>query len=184
MVRLRLACIQMITIARFACASCACTKCITLLSQGWSMQLAACSPLALKHSLASTCHNNRGQKFCCLSGIVSGSIQAEPNLTGLQASLHNQGLALCLLWAGKYDNEYMPAGPRTGLFRQILPGAQPLLETLSQVADTRGKTVPQVNAPSHQTHAAQCMMSTVEQKLCAMSLLGTSPFAGKACTYR
>jgi len=37
-----------------------------------------------------------------------------------------------------------PQGPRGGLYRQVLPGAKPLLRTLEAVAEERGKTIPQV----------------------------------------
>lgn len=46
--------------------------------------------------------------------------------------------------AGKYDKDTLPQGPRSALFRQILPGAQPLLQVMQEVAETRQKTVPQV----------------------------------------
>lgn len=52
-------------------------------------------------------------------------------------------LALGML-SGKYDKGTLPQGPRAALFKQILPGAQPLLQVLQEVATTRRKTVPQV----------------------------------------
>lgn len=52
-------------------------------------------------------------------------------------------LALGML-SGKYDKGTLPQGPRSALFRQILPGAQPLLQVMQEVAEARGKTVPQV----------------------------------------
>ena len=46
---------------------------------------------------------------------------------------------------GKYDGkDNLPQGPRAALFKQILPGARPLLEVMQEVAEARGKTVPQV----------------------------------------
>ncbi len=48
--------------------------------------------------------------------------------------------------AGKYDKDTLPKGPRSALFRQILPGAQPLLQVMQEVAEARGKTVPQVDS--------------------------------------
>lgn len=46
---------------------------------------------------------------------------------------------------GKYDGkDSLPQGPRAALFKQILPGAQPLLAVMQEVAEARGKTVPQV----------------------------------------
>lgn len=52
-------------------------------------------------------------------------------------------LALGML-SGKYDKDTLPEGPRSALFRQILPGAQPLLQVMQEVAAARGKTVAQV----------------------------------------
>ncbi|GAQ77734.1 NAD(P)-linked oxidoreductase superfamily protein [Klebsormidium nitens] len=45
---------------------------------------------------------------------------------------------------GKYSAENVPKGPRGQLFRQILPGLTPLLETMRAIAAGRGKTLPQV----------------------------------------
>ena len=52
-------------------------------------------------------------------------------------------LALGLL-SGKYDLDNLPKGPRGLLFRQILPGLAPLLDTLRAVAERRNKTMSQV----------------------------------------
>jgi pyridoxine 4-dehydrogenase len=53
---------------------------------------------------------------------------------------------LCLgLLTGKYEVEKcLPAGPRGALFRQLLPGAAPVLGALQEVAAERGKTTSQV----------------------------------------
>ena len=54
---------------------------------------------------------------------------------------------LCLgLLTGKYtlDNLPRPGNPRRQLFRELLPGAQPLLKTLEAVAADAGKTQSQV----------------------------------------
>ncbi|KAF4350386.1 hypothetical protein G4B88_030904 [Cannabis sativa] len=45
---------------------------------------------------------------------------------------------------GKYTSDKLPRGPRSLLFRQILPGLEPLLSTLNEIARKRRKTVPQV----------------------------------------
>lgn len=52
-------------------------------------------------------------------------------------------LALGLL-SGNYSPDRLPAGPRSLLFRQILPGLAPLLDCLRAVAAARGKTMSQV----------------------------------------
>jgi pyridoxine 4-dehydrogenase len=50
------------------------------------------------------------------------------------------------LLTGKYDTNanVLPSGPRSLLFRQILPGLQPLVEEMCRIANARKKTVPQV----------------------------------------
>eukprot|EP00850_Spirogloea_muscicola_P002789 SM000011S18967 [mRNA] locus=s11:142589:145246:+ [translate_table: standard] len=45
---------------------------------------------------------------------------------------------------GKYVGDQLPKGPRSLLFRQILPGLRPLLQTMQEIAVARGKSVPQV----------------------------------------
>ncbi|KAL1532079.1 Pyridoxine 4-dehydrogenase [Salvia divinorum] len=45
---------------------------------------------------------------------------------------------------GKYTTSSLPTGPRGFLFRQILPGLEPLLDSLKQIAQARRKTVSQV----------------------------------------
>ncbi|XP_052173128.1 pyridoxal reductase, chloroplastic isoform X2 [Diospyros lotus] len=45
---------------------------------------------------------------------------------------------------GKYTPSNLPQGPRGLLFRQIIPGLEPLLMTLREIAQRRQKTMPQV----------------------------------------
>ncbi|XP_034925429.1 pyridoxal reductase, chloroplastic isoform X2 [Populus alba] len=45
---------------------------------------------------------------------------------------------------GKYTKSRLPLGPRAFLFRQILPGLEPLLNSLGEIAQRRGKTLSQV----------------------------------------
>lgn len=45
---------------------------------------------------------------------------------------------------GKYSASRLPQGPRRVLFSQILPGLEPLLISLREIANKRGKTVSQV----------------------------------------
>ncbi|CAK9158225.1 unnamed protein product [Ilex paraguariensis] len=45
---------------------------------------------------------------------------------------------------GKYTPSNLPRGPRGLLFSQILPGLQPLLSSLKEIAQKRSKTIPQV----------------------------------------
>ncbi len=44
---------------------------------------------------------------------------------------------------GKYSPDQLPAGPRGILFSQILPGLQPLLDMMQQIAARRRKTMSQ-----------------------------------------
>ena len=48
--------------------------------------------------------------------------------------------------AGKYSKDNLPKGPRGALFRQILPGAEPLLQLMGSIAESRGKTSSQVGS--------------------------------------
>ncbi|KAJ4835909.1 Pyridoxine 4-dehydrogenase [Turnera subulata] len=45
---------------------------------------------------------------------------------------------------GKYTPSNLPLGPRALLFKQILPGLEPLLISLREIAQRRRKTLPQV----------------------------------------
>ncbi|GMP70701.1 hypothetical protein CsSME_00029439 [Camellia sinensis var. sinensis] len=45
---------------------------------------------------------------------------------------------------GKYSPSNLPRGPRGLLFRQIIPGLDPLLNSLKEIAQRRKKTMPQV----------------------------------------
>ncbi|XP_011075912.1 pyridoxal reductase, chloroplastic [Sesamum indicum] len=45
---------------------------------------------------------------------------------------------------GKYTPSNLPSGPRGLLFRQILPGLEPLLNSLKEIAQRRRKTISQV----------------------------------------
>ncbi|XP_057522477.1 pyridoxal reductase, chloroplastic isoform X2 [Amaranthus tricolor] len=45
---------------------------------------------------------------------------------------------------GKYSSSNLPSGPRSFLFRQILPGLEPLLLCLREIANKRQKTMSQV----------------------------------------
>lgn len=46
---------------------------------------------------------------------------------------------------GKYqDLNSLPSGPRKGLFKELLPKIQPLLQTMDAIAKTNGKTMSQV----------------------------------------
>ncbi|KAF8722403.1 hypothetical protein HU200_022517 [Digitaria exilis] len=44
---------------------------------------------------------------------------------------------------GKYDASNLPKGPRSVLFRQILPGLESLLSSLRRIAEKKGKTMSQ-----------------------------------------
>ena len=49
---------------------------------------------------------------------------------------------------GKYGEGRLPLGPRGLLFRQILPGIEPLLDVMRQIATRRRKTVSQASQAS------------------------------------
>ena len=48
------------------------------------------------------------------------------------------------LLTGKYGNGVFPKGVRGFLFRYLLPGIQPVLNTLEEIAKTREKTMSQI----------------------------------------
>lgn len=48
------------------------------------------------------------------------------------------------LLTGKYNSRNIPSGPRGIIFRRVLPTMGPLLATLREIADARGKTMSQV----------------------------------------
>ena len=53
---------------------------------------------------------------------------------------------------GKYAvGGALPSGPRALLFRQILPGIEPLLQAQESIAKARGKTMSQVCAAMNKT---------------------------------
>ena len=56
---------------------------------------------------------------------------------------------------GKYSPDRLPAGPRGILFSQIMPGLQPLLDTMQKIAARRRKTMSQVREP---LSASTCRM--------------------------
>ncbi|KFM22840.1 putative oxidoreductase, chloroplastic [Auxenochlorella protothecoides] len=81
-------------------------------------------------------------------GGAQESVRREAEERGI-ALIAYSPLALGML-SGKYGVEdgeaaaSLPQGPRALLFKQILPGAADLLQELRQIAQARGKTVPQV----------------------------------------
>lgn len=70
---------------------------------------------------------------------------------GLKALCDDLGIQLIAyspltlgLLTGKYGNGVFPKGIRGLLFRYLLPGIQPVLDTLREIANFRGKTLSQV----------------------------------------
>ena len=49
-----------------------------------------------------------------------------------------------LRFAGKFDENHLPPGPRAVLFRRLLPQVKELLGTLHAVGEERGKSMAQV----------------------------------------
>ncbi len=46
---------------------------------------------------------------------------------------------------GKYGPGDYPTGPRGLLFRQIVPGLEPMLDVMREIGEQRGKSLPQVS---------------------------------------
>lgn len=94
--------------------------------------------------------NDRGVPLCSaqvqFSLLSMGKDQTEiKNLCdclGIQLISYSP-LGLGML-TGKYSPSRLPTGPRGLLFRRILPGLEPLLISLREIADTRKKTMSQV----------------------------------------
>lgn len=87
-----------------------------------------------------------------------------PEQQAIKAACNDLGIALISysplglgLLTGKYDagSNKLPTGPRALLFRQILPGLQPLIEQMRDIASARKKTVPQVHTKAPQP--AKCL---------------------------
>jgi hypothetical protein len=55
----------------------------------------------------------------------------------------------------------LPPGPRGNLFRQLLPGIQPVLNTLEVVASSRRKTMSQVRCLTGKGGGALLIYSTL-----------------------
>lgn len=76
------------------------------------------------------------------AGPAQSSVKAAADDLGITLIAYSP-LTLGLL-TGKYSLDRLPPGPRGNLFRQLLPGIQPVLTTLEAVADSRRKTMSQV----------------------------------------
>lgn len=59
--------------------------------------------------------------------------------------VYSDAFLYCNDTAGKYSKDSVPKGPRGGLFKDILPQAEPLLNLMSIIADERNKTMSQVS---------------------------------------
>ncbi|KAL8129104.1 hypothetical protein V2J09_018259 [Rumex salicifolius] len=92
--------------------------------------------------------NDRGVPLCSaqFSLLSMGKDQMEIknicDCLGIQLISYSP-LGLGML-TGKYSSSKLPTGPRGLLFRQLLPGLEPLLISLREIADRRKKTMSQV----------------------------------------
>ncbi|XP_021775015.1 pyridoxal reductase, chloroplastic-like isoform X2 [Chenopodium quinoa] len=94
--------------------------------------------------------NNRGVPLCSaqvqFSLLSLGDEQMEVknmcDSLGIQLIAYSP-LGLGML-TGKYTLSNLPSGPRSLLFRQILPGLEPLLRCLNAIASRRQKTMSQI----------------------------------------
>jgi pyridoxine 4-dehydrogenase len=100
-------------------------------------------------------------KYLSKRGVPLASVQVQysllsngPQQEDVKAACDDLGLALIAysplalgVLTGKYsldDPDSLPSGPRGYLFKQMLPGLDPLLSTLNEVAKARRKTPSQV----------------------------------------
>ncbi|KAM0934414.1 putative pyridoxine 4-dehydrogenase [Dioscorea sansibarensis] len=82
-------------------------------------------------------------QFSLLSmGPEQMELKAISNSLGIRLISYSP-LGLGML-TGKYSTSNLPGGPRGLLFRQILPGLNPLLISLREIAQRRGKTMSQI----------------------------------------
>lgn len=104
---------------------------------------------------------NKIHKYLSAKGVPLSSVQIQYSLLSrgkiqqnAKAACDDLGLAMIAysplglgMLTGKYrtDNkENYPTGPRGFLFNQILPGAEPLLQVMTEIADRRNKSLSQV----------------------------------------
>jgi pyridoxine 4-dehydrogenase len=82
-------------------------------------------------------------QFSLLSkGIQQMEVKAVCDDLGIKLIAYSP-LGLGML-TGKYSPTNVPQGPRGFLFKQVLPGLDPLLNTMRDIAEKRGKTISQV----------------------------------------
>lgn len=104
----------------------------------------------------------RIHKYLCKRGVPLAAVQVQYSLLSkgsqqmaVKTACDDLGLTLIAysplglgMLTGKYDiksnAEMLPPGPRGFLFRQVLPGLDPLLTTMGEVAKHRQKTLSQV----------------------------------------
>lgn len=110
----------------------------------------AYSPLGLgEHCLPDTV-----RRLCSCTGLWrqthdrSSSFQARTVTTTTSGRYsmveRRRGCCAAGMLTGKYSADSLPQGPRGLLFRQILPGIEPLTDVMQQVAASRRKTPSQV----------------------------------------
>lgn len=104
---------------------------------------------------------SRIHKYLTSRGVPLAAVQVQysllsngPQQAAVKATCDELGLTLISysplalgMLTGKYsmrDEKNLPGGPRGFLFRQVLPGLDPLLSTLGEIATLRRKTMSQV----------------------------------------
>lgn len=81
-----------------------------------------------------------------MTGLVHSKHTLSPQrqLNGMFISRRRHACCTAGMLTGKYSADSLPKGPRGLLFRQILPGIEPLTDVVQQVAASRRKTPSQV----------------------------------------
>lgn len=94
--------------------------------------------------------NSRGVPLCSAQ-VQFSLLSMGPEQMELKAISNSLGIGLISysplglgMLTGKYSTSNLPRGPRGLLFRQILPGLNPLLNSLREIAQRRGKTMSQI----------------------------------------
>ncbi|KAL5192576.1 Pyridoxal reductase, chloroplastic [Glycine soja] len=73
---------------------------------------------------------------------------------------------------GKYSSSKLPSGPRALLFKQILPGLDPLLSSLREIANKRRKTMSQVIFFLYKTSGGTFALGSKECIVYSMEVTG------------
>lgn len=121
------------------------------------------------------CHHS-SLNITCLSvmqQVQYSLLSAGPAQSAIKSAADDLGVTLIAysplalgLLTGKYSSSNLPQGPRGSLFRQLLPGIAPVINTLEVIAKSRRKTMSQVRydgGSSNRRHRYSAAASSLTQ---------------------